>query len=495
MKRSALIISVVIICAWSCGVYAQSGKDIGKSIVKIYAIQTSPDYYSPWSMRTPISVTGSGCVIKDKKGKKILTNAHVVSDQTFIQVRGYGDSKRFQAKVINVSHAADLALLTVNDPEFWKDVEPLEFDSLPAPQQEVLVYGFPMGGDSLSITKGTVSRVEQQSYTHSSMNLLAIQIDAAVNPGNSGGPAMVGDKIVGVVMQEISGASNLGYLIPVTVIRHFLTDLEDGHYDGIPSLGIDIQNMDSPAMKQKYQVSDKRNGALITGVVPGSPADGQMQAGDVLLAVDGHPVADDCAVEFRPNERTFLIYVTQLHQIGESLNVDILRGGKKISRVIPLTRPNEKDRLIPLEQFDRLPSYYVYGGLVFSPLTADLLMAWGDNWINTAPKEMLALLADNRQAKNINQVVVLMRVLPADVNEGYHEVSSLIVSEVNGENIRNLEDLIRVIEEKTSGQFVTFKNAHGSELVLDRDKAEAEKQAILTTYRIPSDRSPDLQKK
>ena len=90
----------IVLMLWITTAHASDVKD---AIVKIYTIQNSPDYYNPWSMRGPEASTGSGCVIK---GKKILTNAHVVGDQTFIQVRRYGDAKRYEARLLSVSHEA-----------------------------------------------------------------------------------------------------------------------------------------------------------------------------------------------------------------------------------------------------------------------------------------------------------------------------------------------------------------------------------------------------
>jgi len=158
-----------------------SSPAITDAIVKIYTVQSHPDYWNPWNVGSPISLTGSGCILK---GRKIMTNAHVVSDGTFIQVRRNGQSKRFTAHVQNVSHESDLALLTVDDSEFFAGSTCLELGDLPAVQQEVSVYGFPVGGDTMSITRGVVSRVEHQSYNHSGVGLLAVQIDAAINPGN-----------------------------------------------------------------------------------------------------------------------------------------------------------------------------------------------------------------------------------------------------------------------------------------------------------------------
>ncbi|MFA5562809.1 MAG: serine protease, partial [Candidatus Caldatribacteriota bacterium] len=193
-----------------------ASEDVREAIVKVYTVSNSPDYYNPWSMQGPRASSGSGCMIE---GNLILTNAHVVGNQTFLQVRKYGDTQRFTARVVAVSHLTDLALLTVDDEQFFEGEPALSLGELPETQQEVLVYGFPMGGDMLSITKGVISRIEHQPYVHSSSVFLAGQIDAAINPGNSGGPVLVEDKIVGVVMAGIPSAQNIGYMVPVPVIR------------------------------------------------------------------------------------------------------------------------------------------------------------------------------------------------------------------------------------------------------------------------------------
>ena len=134
-----------------------------------------------------IQSTGSGAIIGCKDGQRyILTNAHVVANETFLEVQRYGERKRFIATVHAVSHQADLALLKVEDKSFFGDVTPLEFGELPHVEQEIVVYGYPMGGNTLSATIGVVSRIEHHLYAHSGESFLAIQVDAAVNPGNSG---------------------------------------------------------------------------------------------------------------------------------------------------------------------------------------------------------------------------------------------------------------------------------------------------------------------
>ncbi|MBU0679159.1 MAG: trypsin-like peptidase domain-containing protein [Verrucomicrobia bacterium] len=488
MKKTLLLVVSAFLLS-SAGPVVARTQDVREAIVKIYTIHNRPDYYNPWSMQGPRGSTGSGCIIE---GNKILSNAHVVSDQTFIQVRRHGEAKKYQARVIDVSHDADLAILTVDDPTFFTGVEPLEFGELPVSQDKVHVYGFPLGGDTLSTTEGVISRIEHQTYAHSSIHLLAGQIDAAINPGNSGGPVLKEDSIVGVVMQSMSQADNIGYMVPVTIIQHFLTDISDGKRDGFPSLGIVMQQMENPDMKRKYGMTRDQTGMLIVRTIYGSPADGQIQEGDIFLSVEGHDIADDGTVEFRPKERTSVSYFIQQHQIGEDLQLSILRDGKELDLTVNLGRPVQEDWLILLERYDITPTYYIYGGIVFCPLTKDLLQAWGSNWYNTAPKDLVNILSHNYIDGEIDEIVLALRVLAADVNEGYHMINNWVVESVDGQKIRNLKDLIRIVEGPSMGPYVIFSSEWGNQLVLDRQKAAETHVEIMQRYRIPKDRSDDL---
>lgn len=261
----------------------------------MFTVSCSPNFFLPWQNKTQGEKTGSGVVMllplfDVPNGICVLTNAHVVSDQTFVQVRRHGSSVKFQARVYAVGHDCDLAVLTVDDPKFFADstqpiststtaaaapaagpgrgdeddndgptnqaaaapsatmttaataivttaatamttdavrqVRPPPMGDVPNLQEQVSVMGFPSGGDNLSITSGVVSRVELTNYVHGAAELLAIQLDAAINPGNSGGPALQGGKMVGLAFQNLPGMDNIGYVIPTPIIRRFLHDIE-----------------------------------------------------------------------------------------------------------------------------------------------------------------------------------------------------------------------------------------------------------------------------
>jgi hypothetical protein len=197
-------------------------------------------------------------------------------------------------------------------------------------------------------------------------------------------------------------------------------------------------------------------------------------------------------VEFRAGERTSLSYFIQGHQVGDALALTVLRGGTIRDVEISLDKAIGSMDLVPMERYDVRPSYYIYGGLVFSPLTKNYLMTWGNRWYDQAPKHLVALLRNNRRTVTDEEVVLLLGVLPSEVNQGYHSFGDLRITTVNGKKINRLSDLIRQVEADAEDPYVVFGETNGAQIVLDR-KAVAEAEAdLLKTYRVSADRSADL---
>jgi S1-C subfamily serine protease len=462
---------------------ASDASDPRESVVKIYAEHRYRDYRFPWHAGIPYSTTGSGVVIE---GNRILTNAHVVSDQTFLQVRLHGRSERHVARLVAVSHDSDLAVLSVDDPGFFEGVPPLPLGELPEAQQRVVVCGFPMGGDTLSATAGIVSRIEQQSYAHSGVELLAVQIDAAVNPGNSGGPVIADGKVLGVVMQGYPGADSIGYFIPTPVIRHFLEDLEDGSLQGLPFAGFLWQALESESLQKFVGWTGEKTGVLITRVLPRTPAAGKLLPRDVLVAIDGKEIAPDGTIELAPQLRSSLTHAIQQHQIGDRLELQIARDGRTetVELVLDL---NAKDASLVLPfRYDVPPTYFIYGGLVFSPLSANYVQSFQEK----APPRLSVLQSAYRN-RPAEEIVVLNRVLPSRGNMGYQDWENQIVTKMNGHRFGNLAELVHLIE-TTSDPFVLLENEEGLTIALERKEVEAERETLLLTYGIPSDRSDDV---
>ena len=190
----------------------QAQDSIRDLVVKIHAIHQTPDLLRPWSKNSPQQVKGSGVVID---GKRILTNAHVVKYASQIYVQPNQSASYIPARVEAMTPGMVLAILKLDDESFFEKRGALPFaQELPRVKDNVNVYGYPTGGTELSVTQGIVSRIEYTDYYYQATGL-RIQVDAALNFGNSGGPAVSDGKLVGLVFSLIQNAQNIGYLIPV----------------------------------------------------------------------------------------------------------------------------------------------------------------------------------------------------------------------------------------------------------------------------------------
>jgi S1-C subfamily serine protease len=464
--------------------YAQRGLE--EATVKIYAVYSDYDYDMPWQLAGQDRGVGSGCIIS---GNRVLTNAHVVANQTFIQVKRAGHAKRYNAAVEIVAHECDLALLRVDDPSFFTGVKPLALGSLPRMRDKVAVYGFPVGGEELSITEGVVSRIELTRYSHSGATLLTCQIDAAINPGNSGGPVIKDGKIVGIAFQGYTFAQNIGYMVPAPVIDHFLKDSADGTYNGIPGLGIAWQEMENPGLRAHSLLGDKQTGVLITYIAPGASARAQLQIGDVLLAIEGKPIANDGTISFRGTERINFAYEVQSKFMGQNITCRIMRSGKGMDVTIPLSTPLRSGRLVPYTQYDKAPTYYIIGGLVFQPLTMNYLQVWDK--MEDVPAHLSNYYYHGRPSEDRKQVIVLTKVLGDELTEGYDDFKDHVILRVNGKELSTMADLVKAIE-GNEGRYHVFMDEWGNQIVLERDKTKGGQKKILEKYKIDADRSADL---
>jgi S1-C subfamily serine protease len=453
------------------------------SVVKVYATVQPPNYAMPWQAGRPEGGTGSGFIIA---GKRILTNGHVVSDARFIQVQKDGDPRRYTAKVATalVGHDCDLAVLTVPDDTFFDGTRPLDFArSMPSLADEVSAVGYPMGGDRLSVTRGIVSRLDYGTYSHSGVDQhLVLQVDAAINPGNSGGPVFFGRKVVGLAFQGLMGGENIGYAIPLPVIHHYLTDIADGCYHGYPELGVAFMDTDNPALRTHLRIPGSAGGIAVTYIDPFGSARDLLRTRDVLLTIEGSPIASDGTIE-ADGSRLLFAELLERKQWGESIVLDVWRDGARQKTVVPLTNP--PDPFVFRKEYDRKPRFLVVAGLVFTPLTRSYLLTPqndpnSDNAFRLRYVSHFAKL--DKLHEGIDEFVVLTRRLSREVNAYADPFLDGIVTEVNGARIRCLDDVKAALDKPRDG-FHVFRFMDSEDmLVLDAATLPEVDRAIRKAY-------------
>jgi S1-C subfamily serine protease len=465
-----------------------------RSVIKIFAVRTEPNLSMPWQMKRQYSSTASGFAVA---GKRIVTNAHAVAFQTSIRVRKHGCAEKFVARVIGVCHQSDLAVLSVEDESFWRDVDVLEFGDIPDLQESITVIGYPTGGDSISVTKGVVSRIEETYYSHGNFRLLAIQIDAAINPGNSGGPALSVDmKVVGVCFETLLNAENIGYIIPVPVVKHFLEDVarNSGSCSGFCDIGIQIQLMESDHIRKAMGMSQEQTGILVNKVYPLSDAINVLQKDDVILSISGSPIGNDGTIPFRDGGERVSFRYAILHMFdGDSVSMQVLRNREIIDVTVKVMKPGML-AAIPANQYDVIPSYFIFAGMVFQVLTQPYLSSeWGKEWQQKAPVRFVEKGLYAAKDKPDQEVVILSQILAADINVTYQQYVPNIVTHVNNVPINNLRHLVELVE-SNGAPFLRLDLESERVIVLDAQMAASENAEILESHNIPYVKSADLRR-
>ena len=460
-----------------------------RAVVQILVSSQVPVFDAPWRYHPIRRSSGTGFVIE---GGRILTNAHVIAWAKQILIRRYQDPRLLPARVVFAGHDCDLALIEPVDPKDLEGVKALEFGELPAVQSTVVTCGYPAGGDQMSFTRGVVSRIEVQPYAHpGNRSWLAVQTDAAINPGNSGGPVFQGDKVVGVAFQGLPGLQNAGFFIPPEVVRHFLDDVKDGRYDGFPMAGVGFDSLQNPAYRRLLGLTDDGRGARVDWLRPDGSAAKVLRPDDVLLEAGGYPVGSDAMIPYRGN-RVAAGVAFQQAQAGEKLPLKIWREGKAIDVLLPM-EAYTGDRLAG-RQHDEPPRYFIYGGMVFTPLSANYLDTVGrigrdPLWENLA---RLAYELHHRPVEDIEgarpEPVVLAGILPHAVNADIGVRGRVLVNRINGVRIEKLEDVKRALSENGGARhvFEFVGPEEGPIEAIDRAAADAAQAGILSTYGIVS---------
>lgn len=452
-----------------------------KALVRILNYIQQPIWNAPWQFQRIQAASGTGFIIE---GKMIMTNAHVISWSRNLVVFRYNDPRPFNARVVFRAHECDLALITVDDPTFFEGITPLTFGTLPKVRSTVTTNGYPAGGTQISYTRGVVSRIEMQNYAHiGNKNFLAVQTDAAINPGNSGGPVLQEGKVVGVAFQGIKSLEGAGFFIPTPVIRHFLKDIEDGKYDGFPIAGISTRSLENSAYRRFLGLPMDGRGIAINGILPIPSTQELLRFDDVILEVNGFPISSDGTTIFEGNRVQMGVVFNELQQ-GEFAKLKIWRENKEMLVSLPMTLYKGDER--EGAQHDILPRYVIHGGLLFTPLSFELIRTIGDNGSDTAKELSYSLFFRRFEKPDHPQMepVILLSTFSHAANAEIDSPLPAVVKSINQIPINQLDDVSKALEKPVNGFHIIEFTNHRIETFDAKalDKAHPE---IMKNYEIP----------
>lgn len=427
-------ILALISCECADGYEAAEQEDVGASVVRITSTRHLPDLGRPWTRLPPDEVTGTGLAIE---GGRILTNAHVVSYSANIVVQPWQASAKYVARVIASAPGIDLAILEPEGNGLSARLRAVRLvPDLPKIGDPVSALGFPVGGRELSVTEGVVSRIEYAAY-YDEAHGLRIQVDAALNPGNSGGPAVSHGNVIGIVFSGMREAENIGYVIPNDEILAFLRDVEDGTYEGRPQAFERVQPIANPALRAMLRVADGVTGLMVLD--PWSDDDTYpLRARDVITSIGDHSVDDDGFVHMENGLRLACDYLVPRLTADGAVPVTVWRDGasRETRLLVGPTRNNLVRQLA-----GGSPSYLICGPLVFTPLYAELADRLDARYLIETSSAIATRRNERATDEEHELVVALSPLLPHRIANGYEVPYPVVLAKLNGEKVRSLRDL------------------------------------------------------
>ncbi|MCS7009250.1 MAG: PDZ domain-containing protein, partial [Chthoniobacterales bacterium] len=224
-------------------------------------------------------------------------------------------------------------------------------------------------------------------------------------------------------------------------------------------------------------LEDEDRGVLVSTVIGGGSADGYLQVGDVLLSIDGYPIASDGTVEFE-NENLLLSEIVERKFLGESVKLTVLRNGERLDLEVPL-------KAFPFQLSSRSyrdkPPFVAFAGLIFQPVDADLIQTLNPTAFRL--RFLFNTFIPDGIYRERPELITLASVLPDPVNTYAGEFQFKVLSAINGTPIYKLADVAEVLRKPSDFYVFEFMD-EGAPLVLERSAVEEATPRIAERYRL-----------
>lgn len=455
------------------------------SILRVNSTNQAYDFFRPWTKKAPYSRRGLGTLID---GGRILVSAELIANHTFIELEKAGTAEKSSATVERVDYDANLAILRPIDPAFIRDMKPMSLDRGARVGDRATVLQLEPNGE-IAQTQGTITSIAVGPYPLDNMGLLLFRLSAPMQQrdGSFTLPAVRDGRLLGLLMRY-DARSQTADIISSPVIEHFLAEAGKESYGGFARAGIGYAPTRDPQLR-RYIGLNEPGGVYVTEVLADSSgARAGILPGDVILAVEGKPIDQDGNYEDPDFGRIAFSHLTNtISHPGDTLTFRIFREGKTLELPVRMEARDSTKALSESYVVDRAPRYIVLGGLVFMELSRPYLQEWGGEWWKDAPQRLVYYDAfQNELPKDRGKIVFISQILPSPDTIGYEGLDNLVVSKVNGQEIRSLDDLAEAIKSPVKGfQKIELEEDPGI-LFLDAAEIEAHRDTLVKKYALPA---------
>ncbi len=451
------------------------------AVLDVLVTYQTCDERLPWRLNPPQNRAGYGLVVGPGR---ILTTEDLVRQATLVEVRRPGRASKFTALVANADPQLNAALLAVRDPALLPHLESVELATNldRGAVTRIVQYedsGAPQEG------AGRIVELSVEALPSAPSAVLTFRVLSDLRVLNTGAPIFIGSRLAGLMMRYDAQRQS-GFVLPAPVLARFLQAAAAPVYRAPPYAGFSWIALVDPVLRRYLGVPETGDGIQIVQTVPTSSAAGVLLPNDVVTRWDGFAV-DNQGFYLDPDYGRLRLNhaISGRRHAGDSVAVELVRGGQPRTVSITLKPYNEADALTPENTAGAPPDYLVEGGFVLRELTGSYLRSGEHGLANANPRLAHIYLTRATQPEHPgDRVVILSSVLPDPINIGYQEFRDDVVTAVNGEPVRNLRDVVRCVDRDGGITRLTLYSV-GVDLALDPALRAAANARIASTYRIP----------
>jgi Do/DeqQ family serine protease len=417
--------------------YAPVVKRVAPAVVNVYAAKVVENrnpllddpifrrfFGTPGAPREQIQRSLGSGVIVDPSGL-IVTNNHVIEGADQVKV-SLADKREFEAEIVLKDARSDLAVLRIGDKrEKFAAIDLGDSDALEV-GDVVLAIGNPFGVGQ-TVTHGIVSAVARTQIGITDYQFF-IQTDAAINPGNSGGALVALDgRLVGIntaIFSRSGGSQGIGFAIPVNMVRAVIASAQGGStVVRRPWLGAKLQAV-TPEIADGLGLR-RPTGALVASISPKSPAArAGLKTGDLIVSIDGLPVDDPNAFDYR--------FATKA--LGGQAQLGVIRGGRETKVAVALQAAPESPR-------------------------AEIVIRARSPLLGAKLANLSPALAEELRLDSTSEGVAVVDIANGSVAQSLGFQKGDVVIAVNNEQIATTSDLERVVAKPSRLWRVTISRA------------------------------------
>lgn len=480
MHRISFLLALLLLAS---GVSAADKK---LSVVRVNVTTQSWDFLHPWGKRQPFTRRAIGAVLP---GARVLVTAELVANLTYLELETPEGGRKVPAAVEAVDYEANLAVLKTEAADFLAGAPELQVAES-AIGDMLSVWQLENNG-RLLVTQGPMTTAENAAYpVDGSFLIYRMTVRLQGRESSFTLPVVHDGKLTGVLM-GYDAQSNNANVIPAPIIRHFLKDIDGGHYNGFPRMGYAYSATRDPALRRYAKIpADVAGGIYITDILKGSPAaSAGLQKGDVMIAVDNSPVDQDGNFPDDAYGQISLGHLFNTHHfVGDKVKLHILRGGERKTLEATLTHRAPSSYVSDPYIIDQRPRFIVVGGLILQELSRQYLKDFGPDWLRRAPERLVYF--DRVQTELFKdgprKLVFLSRVLPTSATVGYEDLNALLVKRINGVELQSLDDVPKALDKPVDGFHKIEFEEDPKTIYLDAAEIQKTERTVQMQYRLPA---------